>query len=314
MENEIRKAASIIRSGGTVAFPTETVYGLGADALNEEAVSKIFSIKRRPRFDPLIVHIGSLDQIELIAANVPEKAVRLTEAFWPGPLTIIVEKKEIIPDLVTSGLPAVGIRMPRNQTALELINAAQTPVAAPSANSFGCISPTCAQHVEDDLGDRVDMIIDGGSCTVGIESTIISFTQPTPSLLRPGGTALEDIRKVIGEIFVPDPDDLKHASPGRFSKHYAPLTPLILTDEICSVPEGKRLGLLTFREPANAGKFDHVEILSSTGDLAQAACNLFSALKRLDAAGPELILATRVPDIGLGKAINDRLYRASQKR
>ncbi|MFP4415761.1 MAG: L-threonylcarbamoyladenylate synthase [Chitinivibrionales bacterium] len=314
MNRIIEKAASIIVSGGTVAFPTETVYGLGADARNEQAVAKIFAIKKRPEFDPLIVHIGSPDQAEHVAAEIPPEARRLMDQFWPGPLTMIVRKRSSIPDLVTAGLPGVGIRMPDNPIALELINSSHAAISAPSANSFGCISPTCADHVRADLGDAVDLIIDGGCCDVGVESTIVSFMESRPTLLRPGGIALEDIEEIIGTVHVPERDELKHASPGRFSRHYAPGTPLILTDTITELPEGKRMGLLTIGKPVEDAFFHRVENLSPTEDLSEAACNLFSALKRLDAAHLDLIVATSVPDTGLGRAINDRLFRASQKR
>lgn len=307
----VAHGARILRDGGLVAFPTETVYGLGADAFNQSAVARIFSVKKRPRFDPLIVHIASMEQLEQVAAGVPDTARRLIEAFWPGPLTVIVKKNRGISDLVTAGLPGVGVRMPGNAIARELIRAADTPISAPSANSFGSISPTCAEHVWADLGDTVDYIIDGGPCEVGVESTIVSCMDSRPVLLRPGGIALEDIERRIGEVRIPDRHELTRAAPGRSSRHYAPATPVVLVDTCQPPSPEKRIGLLTLQKSPVEDAFYRVETLSESGDLSEAACNLFSALKRLDASGVDAIVATRVPDIGLGRAINDRLMRAA---
>ncbi len=312
LNDTIAHAAHIINAGGLAAFPTETVYGLGADAFNQNAIARIFSVKKRPRFDPLIVHIASLEQLEQVAAGAPDNARRLIEAFWPGPLTVIIEKNPKVSDLVTAGLPGVGVRMPAGRIARDLIAAARTPIAAPSANSFGGISPTRAEHVQADLGDQVDCIIDGGSCEVGIESTIISCMDSQPTLLRPGGIALEDIEGCIGPVKIPNSQEYAHAAPGRFTRHYAPRTPLTLVDAVQQPPAGMRAGLLSFRKSDFEDAFYKVETLSRTGDCMEAACNLFSALQRLDASEIELIMATRVPDTGLGRAINDRLLRAAQ--
>ncbi len=310
----VAHAARIIKAGGLVAFPTETVYGLGADAFDETAVARIFSVKKRPRFDPLIVHIAYMNQVEQVAASVPDTARKLMEAFWPGPLTVIVEKSPKVPELVTAGLPGVGLRMPAKQMALDLIAAAKTPIAAPSANPFGSISPTSAEHVREGLGEEVDFIINGGPCEVGVESTIISCMESQPVLLRPGGIPLEDIEARVGKVIIPDRGDYRHASPGRFTRHYAPGTPVVLGDPHEYTGLEKRVGVLTLK----AAQFDavlyRVEVLSPSGDLSEAACNLFSALKRLDASGVDLIVATPVPNTGLGRAINDRLYRAAQSR
>jgi L-threonylcarbamoyladenylate synthase len=309
---QIVKAAAAIRNGGIVAFPTETVYGLGADAFNAEAVARVFTIKKRPRFDPLIVHIEAWSQIDQLAVCVPDEAKRLAEAFWPGPLTIIVQKSSAVPDLVTSGLAGIGIRMPRHETAQALIRAAGTPIAAPSANSFGCISPTNADHVREDLGHAVDFILDGGPCKVGIESTIISFMDTIPLLLRPGAIPIEDIKKVIKNIDIASKNDSPQASPGRSKKHYAPRTPMVHFDRIDYFPSGKKIGLIAFDSIDPEQPTAVVEILSPSGDLAEAACNLFAALKRLDNAGLDLIVAMPFPDQGLGRAINDRIDRAAQ--
>jgi L-threonylcarbamoyladenylate synthase len=314
--NFIQKAAEIIRGGGTAAFPTETVYGLGADALNEKAVAKIFEIKRRPAFDPLILHIGEKGWIKDLAANIPPAAQKIIDKFWPGPLTVILPKKPTVPDIVTSGLPGAAVRMPANDIALNLINTAQTPIAAPSANLFGAVSPTTAEHVREQLGGMVDIIIDGGKCEVGIESTIISFMTDKPVMLRPGGVAIEEIEDIIGKIIIPERDDFVNQSPGRSNQHYATSIPLILVDNISNIDKNVNTGLLT-AAPVDQQKLSPnitaVEILSSSGDLREAACNLFAAMRRLDVSGVELIAAIPVSNTGLGMAINDRLYRASRR-
>ncbi|MBD3347545.1 MAG: threonylcarbamoyl-AMP synthase [Chitinivibrionales bacterium] len=313
--NAVAVAGNIIRRGGLVAFPTETVYGLGADACNPEAVAGIFAAKERPRFDPLIVHIHDFKQLDLIAETIPSNARMLIETFWPGPLTIVVPKRENIPDIVTSGLPNVAVRMPDNRIALDLIKSAQTPVAAPSANKFGHISPTCAAHVRDQFGKEIDMIIDGGPCMVGVESTIIGFTETPPVLLRPGGVPLEHIRGIIGDVNVPPHNSLTGVSPGRQLRHYAPATPLVMGDEP-PVASGLRKGLLSFKPPSSSdtGEYAAIEVLSAKGDPAEAACNLFAALRRLDGMELDVIVTSPIPDEGLGLAINDRLRRASQSR
>jgi len=313
LTSRIEEAAEAIRKGGIVAFPTETVYGLGANAFDSNAVARVFDVKRRPRFDPLIVHVGSWEQLEKVAMELPQKAVSLIESFWPGPLTVIVKKRHAVPDLVSAGLDSVGIRMPRNDIARKLIMLADTPIAAPSANTFGSISPTCAEHVRADLDNAVDLIVDGGTCEVGIESTIISFMETIPILLRPGGIPIENIEEVIGHVEVAEKSALQHSSPGRFPKHYAPRTPMLLYDHGVHYPEGAKIGLLSFDAGIRAMNFAAVEVLSQSGNLAEAASNLFAALKRLDLAGLDLIIATPAPDHGLGRAINDRLERAAHK-
>ena len=315
VKKRIEYAAAIIRRGGLVVFPTETVYGLGADARNPRAVARIFAAKQRPRFDPLIVHIHDCGQLEQIAEPLPDDARKLIEKFWPGPLTVVVAKKEIIPDIVTSGLPSVAVRMPDNRIALSLIESAQTPVAAPSANKFGHISPTCAAHVREQFGEEIDVILDDGPCTVGVESTIIGFIADPPVMLRPGGIPLEDIRRVIGDVHVPARSSLTNASPGRQLRHYAPATPLAMGAAPLLLP-GLRKGLLSFRAPPPHATKEYaaIEVLSEEGDLREAACNLFAALRRLDSMGLDIIVTSSVPNQGLGLAINDRLHRASQSR
>ena len=312
----IHQAAEIIRQGGVVAFPTETVYGLGADALNPLAVARIFEIKDRPYFDPLIVHISDFEEMSGLALGIPPDAERLIKRCWPGPLTIVLSKKEAVPDLVTAGLPTVAIRMPKHPVALQLIREAGCPVAAPSANPFGYVSPTTADHVREQLGDRVDLILNGGSCEVGLESTIISFSEEKPRLLRPGGLPLEEIEAIIGKVETNPVGETVPSSPGRLPRHYAPRTPILIDrwKGDLEAYRGKRVGLLAFREPRVVSlPSDHVEVLSPGGDLREAASNLFAAIRRLDALDLEVILAEAVPEAGLGRAIMDRLRRASKR-
>ncbi len=311
--NEIQKAAQIIREGGLVGFPTETVYGLGADALNPLAVARVFEVKDRPLFDPLIVHAADLGQVESLVQGFPEKALRLAQKFWPGPLTIVLPKSALVPDIVTASLPTVAVRIPRHPLALELIRESGRPIAAPSANSFGRVSPTTADHVRDSLGAKVDLILDGGPCQVGVESTVVSFMEGVPLLLRPGGVSLEEIREVLGEVGIQASAPGAPQAPGQLPQHYAPRTPLRLAESLEELPPGKRIGLLSFLPPASRGSFQSVEVLSEKGDLREAAARLFAALRRLDGQNLDLIIARPVPHEGLGRAINDRLYKASHK-
>ncbi|MBS7658467.1 MAG: L-threonylcarbamoyladenylate synthase [Candidatus Bathyarchaeia archaeon] len=309
-EDSLNEAALIIRRGGLVAFPTETVYGLGACAFNSEAVAKIFEVKQRPRFDPIIVHIADSKDIYQLCSKVNEKAKLLIKKFWPGPLTLVLPKSSVIPDIVTAGLETVAIRMPSHPIALKLIKKAEVPIAAPSANLFGHLSPTTAEHVAEQLGDKIDLIINGGKCTVGIESTVLDVTNE-PTILRLGGLPIEEIEEVIGKVKILSVSE-KPRSPGQLPRHYSPRTPLkiIKENESLNIEKGVKAGLLAFKQPKNAHFFKKIEILSSSGDLREAACNLFSCLHRLDKAGLDIIYAEPVPEIGLGKAIMDRLRKA----
>lgn len=311
----VREAAEIVRRGGVVAFPTETVYGLGADAFAPLAVARIFEIKKRPFFDPLIVHVASRRDLHKLVSDIPGHVTKLMDRFWPGPLTVVLPKREEVPDIVTAGLPTVAVRMPNHILALRLIDLAESPIAAPSANPFGYLSPTTAEHVRDQLGDRVDLILDGGPCPVGVESTILSFAEEMPRLLRPGGVSLEEIQSVIGDVEVPALQAKTPSAPRMLSRHYSPRTPIALAEERKTVDSyrNKRLGLLAFREPREGGRFCSIEVLSPKGDLREAASNLFAAIRRLDALNLDMIVAESVPEIGLGRAIMDRLRRASSK-
>ncbi|MEO5865160.1 MAG: L-threonylcarbamoyladenylate synthase [Nitrospiraceae bacterium] len=310
----IRLAAEIIRGGGLVAFPTETVYGLGANALNPEAVAKIFEAKQRPSFDPLIVHIAERISLDLLVHTISQGDYRLMDAFWPGPLTLILPKRAKVPDLVTAGLSTIAIRMPAHPVAQALIREAGTPIAAPSANPFGYVSPTCAQHVLDGLGDRVDLILDGGSCPIGVESTIVAMNGTWPELLRPGSVTLAEIREVIGPIGQAVISQTV-VVPGQLPRHYATRTPVTILAAQGARPivhGHERAGLLAMSASGHVDdRFCTVEVLSSSGDLREAARNLFAALRRLDALGLDRLYAEPCDERGLGLAIMDRLRRCA---
>lgn len=307
----MEQAAALIRDGGVVAFPTETVYGLGANAFNPLAAARIFEIKNRPQFDPLIVHIADFDFIQKVCADIPALAKTVMEKFWPGPLTLVLRKNPAVPDIVTSGLDTVGVRMPSHPIALRLIRESGVPIAAPSANPFGYLSPTSAAHVAEQLGSKVDLILDAGSCAIGIESTILDLSRESPFLLRPGGVPVEEIERVIGrEVLAENRILSKPAAPGQLPQHYSPRTPLkILADH--QLQSEKKKGLLAFQRAREPESFAAIEILAPSGDLQEAAVNLFSCLHRLDKAGLDVIYAEAVPESGLGKAIMDRLRRAA---
>jgi L-threonylcarbamoyladenylate synthase len=311
--DDVRQAAEIIKGGGIVAFPTETVYGLGADAFNPFAVARIFEVKKRPSFDPLIIHVASGKDLERLVIETPSDARKLLEQFWPGPLTVVLQKKEEVPDIVTAGLSTVAVRMPRHPMTLNLLELVGSPMVGPSANPFGYLSPTTAEHVQEQLGDQVDLILDGGPCEVGVESTIISFLEEGPRLLRPGGVPLEEIESIIGKVGLRPIEEEKPLAPGMLPRHYAPRTPVLLdwSEKSLDTYRGKKIGFLLFQERKNFLKFHPVEILSKKGDFREAAATLFSAIRRLDALNLDLILAETVPEVGLGRAIMDRLRRAS---
>lgn len=319
ISTDVTRAAELLRHGRLVAFATETVYGLGANALDERAVARVFEVKNRPHFDPLIVHIADRKWLERLVTRVPDPARQLADAFWPGPLTLVLPKSDVVPDLVTAGLPSVAIRMPSHPLALELLRTADLPIAAPSANPFGQLSPTTAEHVAATLGDGVDLILDGGPCSIGVESTVVGFDDGVPCVLRHGGLTQEEIERVVGPIESrQNPASGPAESPGMLPQHYAPRTPLAVIDraaltsdsELAQSPTGKRIGLLLLTPDAVSSRFDATEVLTVDGNLRDAAAGFFAALRRLDAAGLDQILALPFPDEGLGRALNDRLRRA----
>lgn len=308
-KGSVARAAAILRSGGVVAFPTETVYGLGADGLNPEACARIFEIKGRPLFDPLILHECSAARAKKLFARVPRAAEILMKKFWPGPLTLVLPKAACVPDIVTAGLKTVAVRVPSGRHALALIKAAGRPVAAPSANRFGRLSPTTAAHVRNQLGNGPDLILDGGRARIGVESTIVAFAGGAPVLLRPGGIPLEEIEKIAGPA-APAPAGPAPAAPGCLKKHYAPAAKLRLIEPGASVRPSAAAAYLAFtRRPA--GKWKAVRVLSPSGDLRAAAAGLFAALHSLEASGARTIYAEKVPGRGLGRAILDRLKRGA---
>ena len=321
----IREAAAAIRAGEPVAFPTETVYGLGANALDAEAVARVFAAKDRPSFDPLIVHLADAREVRryAVAADADDPRVALLAArLWPGPLTIVLRKRPTIPGIVTAGLGTVGLRVPDHAVARRLIAAAGVPIAAPSANRFGRVSPTRAKHVVAQLGGRIGIVLDGGPCRVGVESTVIQLAGGRALLLRPGGTPIETIEALIGPLERPEEGPTTASlAPGRATSHYAPRArvELVAADGGLAALPGERLGLLAADDAsrhaaeASGGPYAAVEVLSPTGDEIERAARLFDALHRLDAAGLDRIAAQAVPHTGLGRAVMDRLRRAAAR-
>ncbi len=304
--------AEKLAKGGLVAFPTETVYGLGADATNPSAVEKIFAAKKRPFFDPLIVHVSDRDQMLPLVTELPEKAAMLISRFWPGPLTVVLPKSSLVPSIVTAGFPSVAIRMPNNPLALELIHLSGKPIAAPSANLFGCTSPTTARHVEEQLAGAYDAIIDGGGCTVGIESTVISFVGETPRILRPGGIDQKAIESCIGKVLSDQQETTEDAanSPGMLPSHYATATKLRIVEDLNAYASRKDVGVLLFGT-SNQVFSGPVEYLSLSYDPAEAARRLYQAMRRLDSLSLSLLVVKLLPETGIGIAVNNRLMKAA---
>ncbi|MGZ4815636.1 MAG: L-threonylcarbamoyladenylate synthase [Terriglobales bacterium] len=303
---ELRRAAELLRAGRLVAFPTETVYGLGANALDAQGVARIFEAKGRPLTSPLIVHVGSGEMLRRVVAEWPDAAHQLAQKFWPGPLTLVLPKQAAVPDLVTAGLATVGVRMPANSIALALIKECDLPLAAPSANRFTQVSPTTAEHVRQGLGDRVDMILDGGPCTVGIESTVLSLATRRPTLLRPGGVSRAQIEEVIGTIDVLSTVEGPHASPGLHAKHYSPRTRLLLVHD-GEVPSKGRGAYLRLEHPPAAQA--HVIQMPPTPEAYASA--LYRTLHDLDSQQLDWIAVEHPPASPEWEAVLDRLRRAA---
>jgi len=306
-KDNIKLAAKYIQEGKLVAFPTETVYGLGANALYPMAVAKIFEAKERPSFDPLIVHIGSLDQLKSLVREIDNRILKISNKFWPGPLTMVLPKSDIVPDLVTSGLNTVGIRMPGNEIALELIRTSDRPIAAPSANKFGRISPTTAAHVKKQLPD-IDYILDGGKTTVGIESTIIRLTDKGFQILRNGIITREDLETILP--FDGNTEIEKGSAPGMLKSHYSPRKKLLIANENISITDFSKSGLISFTGKLENG-VDKVIRVSENDDLKDYAVNMFEAMHAFeDDTDIETIIAEPVEEKGIGIAIMDRLRKA----
>jgi L-threonylcarbamoyladenylate synthase len=318
----IAEAAALLRAGHLVAFPTETVYGLGADALNAEAVRRIYEAKGRPPDNPLILHVSSRDQLAWVAAHVPTVAEALIDAFWPGPLTLILPKTARVPALATGGLPTVAVRMPAHPVALALIGASRTPLAGPSANRSGRPSPTTAQHVFDDLQGRLPLILDAGPTSIGVESTVLDVTCTPPVVLRPGGITREALEAVIGRVQTTADASLRRRSPGTRYRHYSPKAAVALVAPerpqalqaliVEALRQGQRVGCLLQRlDPPDM--LPGVVWRRVAGGLAEYARALFSSLRELDALGVDVIVVEAVPEEGLGVAIMDRLRRAAYR-
>jgi L-threonylcarbamoyladenylate synthase len=328
---QIQTAADIIRKGGLVAFPTETVYGLGADALNPNAVQALFQAKNRPLDNPPIIHIENTKTIHTLTTQIPPNAEKLMQKFWPGPLTLIFKRSKTIPDITVAGLDTVAVRMPNHPVALALIKQSNCPIAAPSANLAGKPSPTTAQHVHTDLNGKIDAILDSGPTRIGVESTVLDLTTTPATLLRPGGTTLEALKTVLGEVklhpFVAAEKELaveKARSPGMKHRHYAPKAPVIVVEGVIQAVmatvkslicdywmQGKRVGVLATAETAWAYEADVVKSLGSRRNVDAMAANLFRVLREFDEENVDVIIAESIPAEGLGLAVMNRLRKAS---
>jgi len=312
---DIFKAKAILEQGDLVGIPTETVYGLAGNALNPDAVAKIFAVKNRPDFDPLIIHTSSIDRVLEFTVQIPEVLLPLGEKYWPGPLTILLPKKSIVPDLVTSGLDAVAVRVPSHSLTRELLSILDFPLAAPSANPFGYISPTQASHVNDQLGKKIPYILDGGLCEVGLESTIVGVENGEVFIYRLGGLDVKDIELIVGKVKIMTHSSSNPKSPGMLKSHYAPLKPFILGDLEMLVEEylskGISFAVLSFSDEfRNVPQRLQIQ-LSQNHNVTEAAKNLFASMRALDTMDVSVILSELLPEQGLGRAINDRLKRAA---
>ena len=309
ISKDIVKAKEILENENLVAIPTETVYGLAGNIYSEKAINKIFKTKNRPFNNPLIVHIHSKELLENIAQEIPEKAKKLAEAFWPGSLTLVLNKKETIPYSITAGKETVAVRVPNHPLTLELLKQLDFPLAAPSANPFGSISPTTSQHVADYFTDTLEMVLDGGNCENGIESTIVGFENEKAILYRLGSISVEDIESIIGPIQIVNKNDSSPNAPGMLSRHYAPKTKTILSENIeyeIKNYQTSKIGVLSFKDLNINDENIEKEILSIKGSLKEATSNLYAAMHRLDKKGLDLIIAEKFPENDLGKSINDR--------
>ena len=312
----LNTAKKALESNEIIAIPTETVYGLAGNAYSETAVKKIFELKQRPFYNPLIVHIKNTAALDTVACEIPEMAYALAKEFWPGSLTLLLKKKDHIPEIITAGKATVAVRVPNHPLTLALLEQLDFPLAAPSANPFGSISPTTAQHVADYFKENLEIILDGGECQNGLESTIIGFENDQAVLYRHGSIATEAIEKITGPLLVNATNDASPEAPGMLTRHYAPKTTTFLTDNVADLIkffENKKIGLLVFKEKINNQNIIQQEVIAPTGNLDEAAKNLYAAMHRLDGHNLDVIIAERMPNHGLGKTMNDRLQRAIKK-
>lgn len=312
---DIIKAKELLQKAQLVAIPTETVYGLGANALDTTAVLKVFEVKQRPFFDPLIIHVSGMEEALIYAEMKDARLVKLAKKFWPGPLTLLLPKKNNVPDIVTSGLSQVAVRVPKHSLTLELLKQVNFPIAAPSANPFGYVSPTEPEHVNKQLGDKLDYILDGGKCDVGIESTIIGIEDDEICVYRLGGLAIEEIEKEIGKVSLRLNNSSDPKAPGQLKNHYAPSKPLYIgdLDQLAEKFKDKKVAAICYGKTAIDKNNITLFNLSSRENLEEAAINLFSYLREAGEGDFDVIIAQMLPDEGLGRAINDRLRRAETK-
>jgi L-threonylcarbamoyladenylate synthase len=317
ISNDIEEAIKELRSNNIIGLPTETVYGLAGNAYSEVAIEKIFALKQRPLYNPLIVHIKSAEYLSAVTVDIPQKAQLLADTFWPGPMTLVLRKKSRIPNIVTAGKDTVAVRVPSHKIALDLLRQIDFPLAAPSANPFGSISPTSALHVFNYFEDRLKVILDGGECQRGIESTIIGFDNDEPVIYRLGSLSLDLIENLLGPIKIKmHSAENAPEAPGMLSRHYAPSTETYLSDNIDELIEqhsNKRIGLLLFKNYKDGILREQQQILSQSGDTQEAAKNFYAAMHHLDSLNLDVIIAERLPDIGFGRTLNDKLKRASKK-
>ena len=311
---DLIKAIQLLQKESVVAMPTETVYGLAGNIYSQKAIRSIFELKNRPMYNPLIVHLKSYTELEKVAANIPDKARLLAETFWPGPLTLVLKKQDNISDLITAGKDTVAVRVPNHPVALALLNQLDFPLAAPSANPFGSISPTTAAHVANYFDSNLVHVLDGGACSQGIESTIVGFEEDQAVLNRAGATSIADIEALVGPLKIFTKDDAAPIASGMLSKHYAPSTSTIFSEDIektlATITE-KRVGVVSFCKEYNHPAIHYQKKLSSNGSLEEAASRLYATLHEMDAQPIDVIIVEKVPNEGIGVAINDKLLRAS---
>ena len=311
--SDLNQVKTALINGDIIALPTETVYGLAANIYLDSALEKVFKLKKRPSHNPLIIHISNAGILEQIAKNIPAKARELANVFWPGPLTLVLEKQDQIPNRITAGKPTVAVRVPNHPIALQLLESLNFPLAAPSANPFGSLSPTSAKHVALYFKEEINFILDGGPCFCGLESTIIGFENDKPILYRHGAISIEEIEKIIGPIKIKNQNSKNPSAPGMLTRHYAPKTQIQINDDISlalAQNHDKKIGVLSFKKNKKIKTEIHQEVLSISGDLNEASKNLYAALHRLDQMNLDLIISSFFPEKGLGKTINDRLKRA----
>ena len=315
ISKDLAKAVALLNAEEIIAIPTETVYGLAGNIFSEKAIRAIFETKKRPFFNPLIVHISDADKLSEIVTYIPEKAKLLADALWPGPLTLVLPKQSTIPDIITAGKDTVAVRVPNHPVTLDLLRQLPFPLAAPSANPFSSISPTTAAHVENYFKDHIKMVLDGGACTSGIESTIIGFENEQAIIYRLGSTSIEAIEAIVGKIKIKNKKEEAPEAPGMLARHYAPKTKTILVDNVAESLKrfsNKSIGILVFHSELRDVNIKSQIVLSKDRDMEEAASKLYDALHRLDNLDLDLIIAEKFPDFGLGTSINDRLTRATK--